>query len=177
MCCAKLMTVTRSRLLLIGGRSGVGKTTVAFALHDLLADQGVQHAVLEGDALDLAHPAPWKLRMAERNLRAVWANYRAEGYRRLVYTNTVSVLEAEQLTAAMGDDPVVTAVLLQASDDNVEERLMQREHGDSLKSHLDRSRRASMMLESEAPASVYRISTDDRTPVDVASEVRGLLEW
>src|SRR5699024_5609843 len=112
-----------------------------------------------------------------RNLRAIWANYRAEGYQKLVYTNAVSVLEAERLAAAMGDDPAVTAVLLHARDNSVEERLMQREHGTSLEEHLDRSRRASMFLESEAPADVKRIGTDDKTPFDVASEIRGLLEW
>lgn len=49
-----------AHMLLIGGRSGVGKSTVAFALHDLLSARGVQHAVIEGDALDLAYPAPWE---------------------------------------------------------------------------------------------------------------------
>lgn len=54
-------------MLLIGGRSGVGKSTVAFALHDLLSARGVKHVVIEGDALDLAYPAPWEQQMAERN--------------------------------------------------------------------------------------------------------------
>lgn len=37
-----------AHMLLIGERSGVGKSTVAFALHDLLSARGVQHAVIEG---------------------------------------------------------------------------------------------------------------------------------
>ena len=56
-----------THMLLIGGRSGVGKSTVAFALHDLLSARGVKHVVIEGDALDLAYPAPWEQQMAERN--------------------------------------------------------------------------------------------------------------
>ena len=91
-----------SRLLVIGGRSGVGKSSVAFALHDLLAADRVRHAVIEGDALDLAWPEPWEHRLAERNLAAMWSNYRALGHHRLVYTNTVSVLHADALAAAMG---------------------------------------------------------------------------
>ncbi len=63
---------TGSKLLVIGGRSGVGKSSVAFALHDQLAVERVRHAVIEGDALDLAWPAPWEHRLAERNLAAVW---------------------------------------------------------------------------------------------------------
>lgn len=39
-----------SRLLLIGGRSGVGKSTIAFALHDLLVERNIRHAVIESDA-------------------------------------------------------------------------------------------------------------------------------
>ncbi len=50
--------VPRSEVLFVGGRSGVGKSTAAEALHDLLAAADVPHAVIEGDLLDLAHPAP-----------------------------------------------------------------------------------------------------------------------
>ncbi|MFC0681616.1 adenylyl-sulfate kinase [Lysobacter korlensis] len=62
----------RSEVVLVGGRSGVGKSTAALALHSVLAERGITHAVIEGDALDLAHPAPWEHGLAERNLAAVW---------------------------------------------------------------------------------------------------------
>src|SRR6478735_7976519 len=110
-------------LLVIGGRSGVGKSTAAFALHALLRADDVSHAVIEGDALDLAWPRPWEHRLSMRNLAAVWANYRDLGYRRLVYTNTVAVLEADELAAAMGGSPRVTCVLLTASDAVADARL------------------------------------------------------
>lgn len=47
--------------------------------------------------------------LAERNLATMWSNYRALGYRRLVYLNTASVLPKviDGLTAAMGDAPSV----------------------------------------------------------------------
>ena len=111
-----------SHVVFIGGRSGVGKSTVAFALHDLLTEREVQHAVIEGDCLDLAYPARWKHRLAERNLAAMWSNYRDLGYHRLVYTNTVSVLEVPALTEAMGSVDGVTSVLLRASDSTVASR-------------------------------------------------------
>ena len=90
---------SRSEVLFIGGRSGVGKTTAALALHGLLTALDVRHAVIEGDNLDLAHPAPWRHPvpwnhgLAARNLAAMWHNYRVLGYRRLIYTNTVAVRE------------------------------------------------------------------------------------
>ncbi len=86
--------MTRSHLLLIGGRSGVGKSTVAAEIHRQLAERGVHHAWIEGDNLDMAFPVPWKEghKLAEANLAAMWSNYRALGYIRLIYVNTASVL-------------------------------------------------------------------------------------
>ena len=115
--------------------------------------------------------------MAERNLRAVWANYRSEGYRRLVYTNTVSVLESDKLAVAMGDGPLVTAVLLEARDGTIEERLRQRESGDGLRAHIKRSKQISAILESKTPVSVRRICTDGKSTSEIASTILGLLNW
>lgn len=167
----------RSHLLLIGGRSGVGKSTIASALHELLSERDVKHALVEGDALDLAHPAPWEHHLAERNLSAIWSNYRSLGYRRLVYTNTISVLEAASLADAMGDDPRVTSVLLRASDESTAQRLAVREHGASLELHLERSARMAPRLDTQAPVHVHRIDTDGRTPRAIALEVAGLIGW
>ena len=166
-----------SRALFIGGPSGVGKSTVAFALHDLLTDLDVRHAVIEGDALDLAHPAPWEYHLAERNLAAIWSNYRDLGYRRLIYTNTVSVLEADALAAAMGDTPETTSVLLQASEETVSARLGLREHGESLERHLERSVAVASRLEERASGAVHRIHADGQTPAEIAERILGLVGW
>lgn len=133
--------------------------------------------MIEGDALDLAHPAPWEYGLAARNLRAIWANYRELGYRRLIYTNTVSVLEADVLAEAMGDDPLVTGVLLRASDEAARERLGRREHGESLTRHLERSRRAADRLDASAPASIHRVETDGLDPLGIARLILPLLGW
>ena len=122
----------KSSVLFLGGRSGVGKSSVAFEIHFRLAALGVRHGVIEGDNLDLAYPPPWEHNLAERNLTAMWANYRDLGYRRLVYTNTVSVRFTPDLARAMGDDPDVTAVLLTASDETARNRLARREIGSAL---------------------------------------------
>lgn len=166
-----------SELLVIGGASGVGKSSAAFALHDLLAARDVRHAVLEGDALDLAHPAPWQEGMALRNLAAIWANYRELGHRRLIYTNTVSVLESAALAEAMGDRPRITAVLLQAGRGTIDARLATREQGRSLDAHAERSRSAAVRLEVEADPAVHRIDTEGCTPDEVARKIDALLDW
>jgi energy-coupling factor transporter ATP-binding protein EcfA2 len=171
----------RPELLVIGGRSGVGKSTAAAALHGLLADAAVRHVVIEGDSLDLAWPAPHRehpeARLAERNLAAVWANARALGHHRLVFTNTVSVLESERLAAAMGGDPLVTAVLLRAEDDVTQDRLDRRAGGPSRAVDLEHSAETARRLDAVVPAHVTRVDTDGRTPSEVARRLGRLTGW
>lgn len=167
----------RSEVLFIGGRAGSGKSTVASALHTLLSARQVKHAVIEGDTLDLAWPPPWEHDLAARNLRALWANYRALGYRRLVYTNVVSVLETAKLAAALADDPVVMGVLLDVSDDGMRERLRQRESGMSLATHVKRNLPRRALLERDAPAWVHRVPTDGRSVDELAAQLARLTGW
>ena len=171
----------RSEVLFVGGRSGVGKSTAAEALHDLLVTADVAHAVIEGDLLDLAHPAPHvahpDVRLAERNLRTMWAEYRELGHHRLVFTNTVSVLDHERLAAAMGDGPAVTAVLLRASDDTTAGRLARRAGGPVPQAQLAHSTATARRLESAAADTVARVDTDGRSPLEIAQRLASLTGW
>ena len=92
----------QTEALFLGGRAGVGKTSVGCEIHEQLSAAGIRHCLIEGDNLDMAYPQPWEHHLAERNLAAMWANYRAIGYRRMIYANTASVLEnvIAELTAA-----------------------------------------------------------------------------
>lgn len=165
----------RSHVLLIGGRSGVGKSTVAAEVHRQLSEHGIQHAWIEGDNLDMAFPVPWKQghNLAEANLAAMWSNYRVHGYTRLIYVNTASVFGhvIDALTTAMGDDPMVSGVLLTSSDAVAEQRLVQREVGGGLDYAVGRSREAALELEASAPAEVTRLNTDGRSASELAAEI------
>ena len=169
--------MTETQVIVIGGRSGVGKSTVAFAMHDLLSAREIQHAVIEGDCLDLAYPAPWNHHLAEQNLTAMWINYRTLGYHRLIYTNTVSILETDALISAIGQVSAVTSVLLQASNATAATRLGQREHGASLQAHIERSTAAATRLELEAADETHRINTDGQTPTALAQQILTLAGW
>lgn len=89
--------MTGYEVLLIGGRSGVGNSTAGWEVSELLRRRGTAHCYMEGDLLDQIHPAPEgdpdRAGITERNLASVWANHTAPGQRRLVYTNTVSILD------------------------------------------------------------------------------------
>lgn len=169
----------RSEALLIGGRSGVGKSIVGNEMHAQLSAAGVRHCLIEGDNLDLAYPAPWEHGLAEKNLAAMWANYRVLGYRRMIYTNTASVIGhvIGDLTAAMGDNPRITAVLLTCSDVTARRQLSQREIGTALDWHVERSDLMARKLDEYAPNWVHRVATDGRTIADIATEVIGLGGW
>lgn len=167
-----------SEVVFIGGRSGVGKTSVAAEMHAMLSATRIMHCVIEGDFLDMAYPAPWKKRLAERNLAAMWANYRALGYCRLIYTNTASVLPdvTEQLTTTIGDTSKVIPILLTCTDTTARKRLSQREIGSTLDKHLATSGRMGAELHAHA-ASAHHIATDDRSVAEVAADVIGLTGW
>jgi hypothetical protein len=167
----------RSQVLFLGGRSGAGKSSVGTEIHVQLSAAQVRHCLIEGDNLDLAYPPPWEHGLAERNLAAMWGNYRSLGYRRLIYTNTVSVRFVGALTAAMGDDPRVTAVLLTADDGTARERLARREIGTALRHHVERSDRAARELAELSPDRVHRIATDGRPVAELAAEIIALTGW
>ncbi|MEV4339325.1 hypothetical protein [Streptomyces sp. NPDC049590] len=175
--------MTGIEALLIGGRSGVGKTTVAMETSVLLRDADVPHCLVEGDLLDHVHPAPpddpFRSRITRRNLAALWANYAGLGIRRLIYTNTVSILEPDLIRQALSPaaPPRIVNVLLTATDATARHRLGNRERGSELDIHLRRSTDAAKRLEAEAPPGTVRIPTDRRTVRAIAEDVLAATGW
>ncbi|MFC6880532.1 MULTISPECIES: AAA family ATPase [Actinomadura] len=173
----------RAEALLIGGRAGAGKTTVAWEVSALLRSAAVAHAVVEGDFMGQVHPAPPddpdRSAITEANLAAVWANFARLGHRRLIYTNTASVLpeSAAMFRTAMGPDVRLVRVLLTASDATTERRLSAREQGSELARELANSICKAALLDARAPAGTVRVPTDDRPVMDIAREVTATTGW
>ncbi|MFG2648654.1 hypothetical protein [Streptomyces sp. NPDC048436] len=172
----------RPELLLIGGRSGAGKSSVGLEVAALLRAADVGHAFIEGDALDAIHPAPDgdpdRSRITGRNLAALWANYAELGCRRLLYTNTAAVLGSEEwLFAGALGGPRITRVLLTASDATVESRLTARELGSELGAQLRRSAVMARRLEEGAAKGTHRVPTDGRRLGDIAADVVAATGW
>ncbi|MEY9934382.1 hypothetical protein ABH926_009050 [Catenulispora sp. GP43] len=167
--------------LLIGGRAGVGKTTAGWEVSARLQAAQIAHALVEGDNLDQIFPAPpedpHRSRITEDNLAAMWRNYSAFGCRRLIYTNTVSILEPDLITRAMGGTARIIAVLLTADDDTARARLGGREIGSQLDAHITRGAKMAVHLETAAPAGVHRIPTDGRSAVDIARDIIATTGW
>jgi hypothetical protein len=144
---------------------------------------GVAHAIVEGDFMGQVHPPPAddpdRTRLVERNLTAVWANFAALGYRRLIYTNTLSVLPeaAGMFERALGADVGLIRVLLTASDATARERLVARERGSELAEGLKASHARARVLDRAAADDTARVATDGRTVIDVATEIVALTRW
>src|ERR1700712_5849555 len=132
--------------LLIGGRAGVGKSTVGYEVSAQLPRLLIAHCYVEGDNLAEVPPPPPGgppcSALAAANLGAIWVNVAAAGYRRLVYTNTVSVLDSEWVPAAMGRPTQLVRVLLTATDDTAAERLRRRGGGHQSEGELGGGRGA-----------------------------------
>lgn len=174
-----MQPATHTEVIFIGGRSGVGKTSVAAELSRILVRESIPHALIEGDNLDQAHPEPWRngIDLAERNLAAMWRNYQAAGYSRLIFTNTVSVLQTSALTDALGANVHAVGVLLTAGDSTTAQRLARREIGSGLEDAIERSNVAAVKLHADASAAVHRIPTDHRSVSDIAAELRSISGW
>ncbi|MFE9643425.1 hypothetical protein ACFYO0_04585 [Streptomyces sp. NPDC006365] len=175
--------MVHAEVLLIGGRAGVGKSTVGWEVSDQLRRAKVAHALVEGDLMGQVHPAPegdpHRARITERNLSAVWGNFAELGHRRLIYTNTLSVLASAAgiFERAMGADVRMIRVLLTATDVTAAKRLAGREIGSELERELKSSAYKARLLDERAPAATVRVVTDDRSVVDIAGEVLDATGW
>ncbi|WP_344880021.1 hypothetical protein [Allokutzneria multivorans] len=169
--------------LLIGGRAGVGKTTVAWEVSALLRAVPVAHALIDGDFMGQVHPAPegdpHRSEITTLNLAAVWSNYARLGCSRLVYTNTLCVMPSATsiFTRAMGSDLRIVRVLLTASDTTAHSRLAHRELGSELDQELVNSASKARLLDARCPADTVRVATDHRSVPEIAREVIAATGW
>ncbi|MFF0725898.1 hypothetical protein [Streptomyces sp. NPDC004134] len=175
--------MTLTEVLLIGGRSGVGKSSVGYEVSALLRAADLGHALIEGDALGHLHPAPpgdpHRALVTERNLAAVWGTYAALGCRRLVYTNTACVLASESglYARALGEGARFVRVLLTASDATAGTRLAGRERGSELARQVRRSALMARRLAEGSAAGTVRVGTDGREVAEIAGEVAAAAGW
>jgi hypothetical protein len=167
-------------VLLVGGAAGVGKSTVGWEISVQLNRLGVAHWHLEGDVLDAAWPRPVDdphgERLSVRTLRAMAAVFADEGYTRCVFVQTVSVVEHQLVTEALGR-VALTGVLLTATEPTRIARLVGREIGTDLPRHIDGGATMARRLDDETPPWVLRTPTDGVSVADLATTVIQHAGW
>lgn len=165
--------------LLLTGPVGVGKTTVASALGDLLAAAEIPHAVIDLDWLASCWPSPpddcFNFALQLRNLRAVADNYRAAGASRLVLAGVVeSRADRACYAEALGID--LTVCRLTADLTVIQQRLIRRHATDEhLQWHLRRAPELERVLDL-ASVDDFAVAAD-RPPPEVAKAVASAAGW
>lgn len=167
-------------VLIITGPPGVGKTTVAAEVSELLDSAGVAHAFVDIDSLRWCYPRPpgdrFRNALAMKNLAAVWTNFQAAGAGRLVLADVLeSRDDLERYRAAVPGAEIVV-IRLQASLRTLERRLAQREVGAGLERHLRRAAELVALMEQRRVEDIL-IDTDNQPVTAVARDVLAQSGW
>ncbi|NGN65614.1 AAA family ATPase [Streptomyces sp. A7024] len=122
-------------VLWLCGATGVGKSTVGFAVYQRVLRAGVAAAYLDLDQLGFCHPVPeddpGNHRVKARNLAAVRRTYRAAGAQVLILTGPVEDETAVKAYADALPGADLRLYRLHAEREHLTERIMSRREGGS----------------------------------------------
>lgn len=167
-------------VLVLTGPVGVGKTSVARVVSDLLTEGDVPHAMIDLDWLRWCVPSPpgdpFHTALGLQNLTTVWAQYQAAGATRLILVDVVETRAMLTAYQAAVQQAAITIVRLHASVATLHSRLVGREIGASLDWHQVRATELAVQMEHDAVEDV-RIDTEGKAIVDVAREVLKQIQW
>ena len=168
-------------VVVVTGTIGVGKTTVATTMSELLHDRGIRHGLLEVDWLGGVYPAPdpddpYSTAFAMKNLAAIWPHYLEVGITRAIVTMTLEDLEElADLRTALGS-PALTTVRLEASEATRAERIRRRELGELRQLFLEKTGPLAEQMERFGIGDLV-VGNDKRTPQQVATEILTSIGW
>jgi adenylylsulfate kinase len=164
-------------VLLLNGACGVGKTTLAEALSDLLNLRNIAHAVMDIDALSKVFPRPSSDRFGSAialvNLRTLLPNL---GTRPLILARVIETdADLHALRSALAPCRI-THVLLRADLATLYGRLQRREAGTNLEWHCNRAAALDASL-SFGPSPDLTLDTGDLDPEQAALALLAATDW
>ena len=166
-----------SRVLVISGSMGAGKTTVMGEASDLLLARQHRHATIDVDAIAV-HGVDESVadRFDLASLRAIYDNCIAAGVSDIVAAAAVESDEAANRLREVFAASTVTICRLTATEHTLQDRLRVREPGMRQQEFLDRSRMLDRTL-SDAAIEDFVVDNDDRSVTDVATDVLIRAGW
>ncbi len=166
--------------LLITGPVGVGKTTVAGEVANLLGEAGIAHAFVDMDALRWCYPSPpddrFRVGIGLRNLAAVWATFREEGIGRLILADVLEDRAALARYERAVPGAAITVVRLRAPVATLAAQVARRETGAGLAWHLARAAELAAQMDRDRVEDLL-IDTAGRPPAAIAREVLARAGW
>jgi hypothetical protein len=165
-------------VIVVTGTVGVGKSTVASAMHDMLIERAVAHACVDIDWLRMSWPERglWNSDVSMANLASVWQNFRDAGAERLIIVDVVE----ERSHVKSYEDAVPGASIqvcrLTAPEPLRKQRITAREVGSSRDWHLHRTTELDAILDA-ADVADFCIDNGDRPVAQVAAEVLAKAGW
>lgn len=168
-------------VLIIIGPVGIGKTSVADAISELLSEKSIHHAIIDLDHLRYAFPRPstdwFHTKLGYKNLAAVWKNYQEVGVKCVVIPNVLEDREDIKHIEEAIPGALVTVVRLTAPIETIHERIKEREKSEkSLNWHLNRAVELSNKLEGRNVED-FTVSTEGKTIEEIAKEVLKTADW
>jgi AAA domain len=167
-------------ILVLSGPTGVGKSTLSWEISAQLRQVGIAHVVLDSDELDRV----WPLSAAERqalnqaNLSAFWASASALGNSRLILAGVFLNFDADRawIDPAI-PDALVTRIVLDASDDELEQRVRAREIGSGTDDQLSRTLTQARLSRRRNSGSPDVLNTTGTAVADIASQAIQRAGW
>lgn len=175
-----------AHLIIVSGRSGSGKSSVANEMSQQLRLRGIPHANIDGDNLDALYPEPEGSDVLLANLEAMWTTYTCTipSMSRLIVSGTAIVLDFEaikQIMAKIGgsrDHGVEgKAVILTAGHGVAASRLRAREVGSEFELCLASSNKMADILEEMVGDWADRVATDEENVRDTALHILRQAGW
>jgi shikimate kinase len=160
-------------VIVITGPVGSGKSTTAWALHDLLSEQRIPSALVDIDYLRCAWPqvTPWNAQLGYDNFAAIAVNHQKIGVRCFIVADVVETPEQRDDYAKAVPGSRVVVVRLNVDLESVRTRLHAREKTpDGLAWHLNRADELQTLMESRAIGDLV-VDIDYHSPNEVAHEI------
>ena len=119
------------QILLLGGPTGVGKSTIGWEVYVRTVRAGSTAAYLDLDQVGFCRPASGNHAVKARNLGSVWPTYHSAGARYLVAVGPIENDAVVRAYAAALPDATITVCRLHAGADELTRRIMLRGQGRS----------------------------------------------
>ena len=164
-------------VIVITGPVGSGKSTTAWALHEMMAEERITTALIDMDYLRCAWPqmTVWNQQLGYQNFAAIAVNHQAIGVRCFVVADVVETQDQRGEYERSVPGAKVTIVRLNVPLDVVSLRLHGRETAASLEWHLTRAPQIQETLIRNGIGDIV-VNVTDHAPREVAHEIFDRLE-